>query len=99
MRRLERDRPSFTLVDTFTFKEVIKSASSPHVIIVLIMEFMNGMMIFGSTFFLPSIINELGFSPNKTQLLSVGPYATATLGECFIVWNISKLTTHCLCIQ
>ena len=92
MRRLERDRPSFTLVDTFTFKEVIRSASSPHVIIVLIMEFMLGMMIFGSAFFLPSIINELGFSPNKTQLLSVGPYAAAALGECFIVWNVSRLT-------
>jgi MFS family permease len=75
MSRLERDRPSIKQVDKFTFKEVMRSACSPHVIMVFIMFFMVGTMLYGLALFLPSIVSQLGFSPNKTQLLSVGPFA------------------------
>jgi len=74
--RLERDRPSFKQVDKFTFKEVMRSASSPHVIMVFIMFFMVGTMLYGLALFLPSIVSQLGFSSTKTQLLSVGPFAS-----------------------
>jgi len=83
MSRLERDRPSIRPVDKFTFKEVMRSASSPHVIIVFIMLFMAGTMLYGLALFLPSIVSELGFSPTKTQLLSVGPFAAGFFGEWF----------------
>jgi len=75
MSRLERDRPSITPVDKFTFKEVLRSASSPHVIMIFLMFFMGGTALYGLALFLPSIVSQLGFSPNKTQLLSVGPFA------------------------
>ena len=81
MNRLERDRPSIKPVDKFTFKEVLRSAGSPQVIIVFIMFFMSGTMLYGLALFLPSIVNQLGFSPNKTQLLSVGPFAVGFFGE------------------
>jgi MFS family permease len=35
---------------------------------------MIGTNTFGLAYFLPSIVNSLGFSPNKSQLLSVGPF-------------------------
>jgi hypothetical protein len=70
MNRLERDRPSIRLVDKFSFKEVIRSVSSPHVIMFLIMAFIQSTMTAGYSFFLPSIVKQLGFSRSLTQLLS-----------------------------
>jgi len=72
---LVRDRPSIKVDDKFTVKEFMRSASSPHVIMVFIMFFMAGTMLYGLAYFLPSIVDQLGFSANKTQLLSVGPFA------------------------
>lgn len=42
----------------------------------------------GLAFFLPTIVNELGYSATRTQLISVGPYAAGfvgsfTLSACF----------------
>jgi predicted MFS family arabinose efflux permease len=74
MSRLERDRPPINPVDKFTFKDIMRSASSPHVIMVFIMFFMVGTTLYGLALFLPSIVNELELSANKTQLLSVGPF-------------------------
>ena len=83
MRRLEKDRPFITSAIKFSFKEVMRSVGSPHVIMVFTMQFMYGIMGYGLAIFLPSIVNELGFNPNATQLLSAGPFATAFCGECF----------------
>ena len=44
------------------------------------MVFMTGMMGYGLAIFLPSIVNQLGFSPNATQLLSVGPFTAGFIG-------------------
>ena len=80
MSRLEKDRPSFKSVDKFTFKEVMRSASSPHVVMVFIMFFMVGTVLYGLAFFLPTIVGHLGFNANKTQLLSVGPFVVGFFG-------------------
>ena len=90
MNRLERDRPSVKPVDKFSFKEVIRSATSPHVIMFLIMGFIHSTMASGLAFFLPSIVNQLGFSANVTQLLSAGPFAAGSFGEDRSKRNISK---------
>ena len=84
MARLERDRPSITSESAvkFSFKDVVRSIGSLHVIIVAIMMFMSGMLAYGLAVFLPSIVNQLGFSPNATQLLSVGSFTAAFIGEC-----------------
>ena len=83
VRRLEKDRPFITSAVKFSFKEVMRSVVSPHVIMVSVMNFMTGMMVYGLAIFIPSIVNELGFSPNATQLLSVGPFAAGFLGVYF----------------
>ena len=77
------DRPSITSAVKFSFKEIMRSVGSPHVIIVFVMMFMTGMMGYGLAIFLPSIVNQLGFSPNVTQLLSAGPFMVGYIGECF----------------
>jgi len=74
MGRLERDRPSLSSVVKFSLKEVMRSVGSPHVIMVTIMSFMVGTMVYGLAVFLPSMVSQLGFSSNTTQLLSVGPF-------------------------
>lgn len=81
MSRLEKDGPSsIKPMDKFSFKTIMRSISSPHVIMVFIGFFMGGTMLYGLAFFLPSIVKELGFSTVKTQLLSVGPFAAGFLG-------------------
>ena len=87
MSRLEKDRQSIKPVDKFTFKEIRRSAGSPHVIMVVIMFFMVGTTLYGLAFFLPSIVNQLGFSVNKTQLLSVGPFVVGFIGAYFFLFN------------
>ena len=101
MNRLERDRPSIKPVDRFSFKEVIRSASSPHVIMFYLMAFIHSTMSSGLNLYLPSIISQLGFSPNATQLLSAGPHAAGSFGEpdnC-LKCDISPGFIHCLSFQ
>ena len=80
MARLERDRPSIKPADKFSGIEILRSIRSPHVIIICFMFFMNGTCGYGLALFLPSIVSELGFSRNKAQLLSVGPFAGGFFG-------------------
>ena len=42
---------------------------------------MNGVTLYGLALFLPSIVNELGFSITHTQLVSVGPFGVAFVCE------------------
>lgn len=81
MSRLERDRPSIKPVDSFNFKEVVRCAGSPHVILLAIMTFLHATVVSGLVLFLPSIVEQLGFSHNTTQLLSAGPFAAGFLGD------------------
>ena len=74
-RRLILDRPSATGTDKFSFKQVRASVCSPHTVLLYIISFMNGTMLFGLALFLPSIVNQLGFSSTRTQLISVPPFA------------------------
>ena len=74
--RIITDRPSIQISEKFSFKQVIISITSPHVIMTLCIGFFIGSMAYGLAFFLPTIVSELGFSATHTQLLSVAPFAT-----------------------
>ncbi|THV07792.1 MFS general substrate transporter [Dendrothele bispora CBS 962.96] len=73
--RLQKDRPSMNPADRFSLREVIRSLTSPHVLLVFAMFYMLGTNLYGLALFLPSIVNQLGFDANQSQLLSVGPFA------------------------
>lgn len=86
--RLEDDRPSVTPnipSDKFSFREILRSMTSIHVILLFIMLFFVGTTLYGLAYFLPSIVNQLGFSPVKSQLLSVGPFAAGFFGMVFFL--------------
>ena len=94
MSRLERDIRSITgkTDDKFTFKEIMRSVCSPHVIMVFIMFFMAGTSLYGLALFLPSIVDQLGFSANKSQLLSVGPFVVGFFGAYFFMAQSITMT-------
>ena len=81
MRRLEKDRPSLAAHDHFTLKDVLRSLTSPHVLVIFVLFFMQGTALYGLALFLPSIVNALGFSTTRAQLLSVGPFGAGFLGS------------------
>ena len=51
---------------------------------VFVIFFMLGTTLYGLALFLPSIVNQLGFSPTRTQLLGVGPFAASFFGRCSV---------------
>lgn len=89
MARLENDRPFVNPLDEFKWRYVLRSFTAPHVILVFLIFFMGGTNLFGLALFLPSIVNQLGNSPNRSQLLSVGPFAVAFICESPLNLNLS----------
>ncbi|PAV17565.1 MFS general substrate transporter [Pyrrhoderma noxium] len=83
--RIINDRPSIQISEKFSFKQVIISMTSPHVIMVSCISFLIGSATFGIAIFLPTIVSELGFSATHTQLLSVAPFATG-----FVCTNLAS---------
>ncbi|KAL5530811.1 hypothetical protein ACEPAF_7069 [Sanghuangporus sanghuang] len=75
MKRLVLDRPMTSFSDVFSWSQVLTAITSPHVFIVFCMMFLNGTALFGLALFLPTIVNQLGYTSTMTQLVSVGPYA------------------------
>ncbi|EAU82199.2 hypothetical protein CC1G_10601 [Coprinopsis cinerea okayama7 len=64
-------------VDKFSWKEVRKAFGLPQVWLLAIVLFMDGTVLYGLAYFTPSIVQGLGFTPAKTQLMSVPPFAAA----------------------
>ncbi|KAH9474630.1 putative transporter [Psilocybe cubensis] len=75
IQRLDRNRPFAVPVDTFNIKRILSVLVTPHVLLPSVINFMGGTNLFGLALFLPSIVSQLGYSSNRTQLLSVGPFA------------------------
>ncbi|KIM42076.1 hypothetical protein M413DRAFT_410689 [Hebeloma cylindrosporum] len=90
IRRLERDRPFVNPVDSFSIKQVVASITSPQVIILFVLYFMGGTNLFGLALFLPSIVNQLGYSANHSQLLSVGPFAAGFVVTLMLAYSSDK---------
>ncbi|KAH9476723.1 putative transporter [Psilocybe cubensis] len=96
MRRLEKDRPFVNPLDEFRIRHVLSSLKSPHVILMFITFFMGGTNLFGLALFAPSIINQLGFSPNHSQLLSVGPFASAFVVTLVVAYTSDRLKSRAI---
>lgn len=81
IQRLERNRPFVIPMDTFSIRQVFSVMITPHVLLPSVINFLGGTNLFGLALFLPSIVSQLGYSSNRTQLLSVGPFAVGFVGE------------------
>jgi len=64
-------------VDRFSWKEVREAFKLPQVWMMAIIFFFSGCVLYGLAYFAPSIIQGLGFTASRTQLMSVPPFAVA----------------------
>ncbi|KAK0445882.1 major facilitator superfamily domain-containing protein [Armillaria borealis] len=63
--------------ERFEWREVRKALVAPHVWIISVVFFFAGAVLFGLAFFTPSIVQSLGYTAARSQLMSVPPFATA----------------------
>ncbi|KAA1085752.1 hypothetical protein PGT21_018231 [Puccinia graminis f. sp. tritici] len=76
--RLLRDRPmADDSLDCFSFAEVLAAIKSPHVLINFVSLFMSGTVLYSQAYFQPTIVNSLGYSASRSQLMSVPPFVAA----------------------
>ncbi|KAJ2993567.1 hypothetical protein NUW54_g7700 [Trametes sanguinea] len=62
---------------SYTLRNCLRTFSQPHVLLVMIIGFLNGSTLSGLAYFLPSIVAGLGYSGTSAQLMSVPPFAVA----------------------
>ncbi|KIV90489.1 hypothetical protein, variant [Exophiala mesophila] len=60
-----------------TTRKVLSIFKDPQIILVLLCAICSGCVIFGLALFTPSIVRGMGYSPIRTQLMTVPPYAVA----------------------
>ncbi|KAH6908856.1 major facilitator superfamily domain-containing protein [Coprinopsis sp. MPI-PUGE-AT-0042] len=63
--------------DAFSWKEVGRAFCLPQVGMLAVVLFMDGTVLYGLAYFAPSIVQGLGYTPAKTQLMTVPPFAAA----------------------
>ncbi|KAK0482857.1 major facilitator superfamily domain-containing protein [Armillaria luteobubalina] len=63
--------------ERFEWREVRKALIAPHVWIIGIVFFFTGAALFGLAFFTPSIVQSLGYTSARSQLMTVPPFAIA----------------------
>ncbi|RDW78843.1 putative MFS transporter [Aspergillus mulundensis] len=76
LRRLQSDANLFES-DKVTTKKVFSVFKDIHVILVSAILFCSGTCLFGLAYFSPSIVQAMGYSNTRTQLMTVPPYAVA----------------------
>ncbi|KAF4590269.1 hypothetical protein EYR38_009567 [Pleurotus pulmonarius] len=79
--------------DVFSWREVFKIFYLPHVWLLFFVFFFHGTILYSLSYFAPSIIQGLGYSANRAQLMSVPPYAAA-----FVLTNVASYVAdryHC----
>lgn len=79
VRCVERLNLEATVQETekVTLAAVLSVYKSIHLWVMFVIMFYGGVMLFGLAFFLPSIVQGLGYSPIRTQLMTVPPFAVA----------------------
>ncbi|KAH9822593.1 major facilitator superfamily domain-containing protein [Melampsora americana] len=77
LKRLERDQPLTEIDEQFRWCEVWASLKSPHVLINAVTLFVSGTSLYSLAYFQPT--SCLGYDSQRTQLMSVPPFAVAFL--------------------
>ncbi|KAL4913317.1 major facilitator superfamily domain-containing protein [Aspergillus aurantiobrunneus] len=76
LRRLQSDANLFES-DKITTCKVLSVFKDLHVLLVCAILFCSGVSLFGLAYFSPSIVQAMGYSNTRTQLMTVPPYAVA----------------------
>ncbi|KZV68747.1 MFS general substrate transporter [Peniophora sp. CONT] len=73
--------------EVFSWSEVSSVfTNAPHVLLLSLPLFFNGVTLYGLANFTPTIVGALGFSTTRTQLLTVPPYACSFVLSLLIAW-------------
>ncbi|KAF9445153.1 MFS general substrate transporter [Macrolepiota fuliginosa MF-IS2] len=64
-------------IDAFNWREVGKAFKLPHIWLLAIVLFCDGTVLYGLAYFAPSIIQGLGYTAARAQLMTVPPFAVA----------------------
>ncbi|KAK2467198.1 hypothetical protein APHAL10511_000747 [Amanita phalloides] len=86
--KLKEDGTRDDVADTFSWREVGKAFTLPQVWLLAIVLFCDGTLVYALAYFSPSIVQELGFTAARAQLMSVPPFAAA-FAVCMILAYIS----------
>ncbi|KAF9459787.1 major facilitator superfamily domain-containing protein [Collybia nuda] len=63
--------------DDFSWREVWQACTLPQVWMLAVIFFFDGVVLYGLAYFTPSILQGLGYTATRAQLMSVPPFATA----------------------
>ncbi|KAK0221360.1 major facilitator superfamily domain-containing protein [Armillaria fumosa] len=63
--------------EKFEWREVRKAFAAPHVWMLSVTFFFSGALLYGMAYFTPSIVQSLGYTAARAQLMSVPPFAAA----------------------
>ncbi|PBK84175.1 MFS general substrate transporter [Armillaria gallica] len=83
--------------DKFEWREVRKAFLAPHVWILGIIFFFSGAVLYGLAYFTPSIVQSLGYTAARSQLMSVPPFAAAfalSMSTAYLIHHIPHLVIN-----
>ncbi|KAK4057227.1 hypothetical protein OIO90_001722 [Microbotryomycetes sp. JL221] len=69
--------PGAATEEQFSWLEVKRAFTSPHVLLLFVSLFGNGVTLYGLAYFTPSIVQTFRWSTTRTQLMTVPPYVAA----------------------
>ncbi|EON67345.1 hypothetical protein W97_06598 [Coniosporium apollinis CBS 100218] len=104
IRRLEADGPPES--GKFSSKAMLSAFKDLHIWLNCLALFCSGTCLFGLAYFTPSIVQGLGYSQTRTQLLTVPPFAIAffvTMAAAYIAdryrcRGLTAIVTFCLAV-
>ncbi|GAA5866999.1 hypothetical protein JCM8547_008404 [Rhodosporidiobolus lusitaniae] len=87
-RRLRLDSPagSTSFEERFSWAEVFAALKSPHVLLLFVALFGNGITLYAFSYFTPTIVQSFGYTTIQTQLLTVPPFVLAFLVTMLNAW-------------
>ncbi|KAF5337619.1 hypothetical protein D9758_014928 [Tetrapyrgos nigripes] len=105
LRKLEEDNAGKD-EEGFTWREVGMAFKLPQVWFMAIIFFLDGCILYSLAYFSPSVIQGLGFTAAKAQLMSVPPFAvafvvamiSAYISDRFQCRGITTIVTSILCV-
>ncbi|SPO07233.1 uncharacterized protein DNG_09927 [Cephalotrichum gorgonifer] len=84
--------------EAFSWKEAKKSVRSIHVYAIAAVEFTVCTVVYGISFVLPTIINLLGYSTLKAQVMTAPPYVVACMAVLFSGWAADRYKRRMLSV-
>ncbi|RDW68624.1 hypothetical protein BP5796_09281 [Coleophoma crateriformis] len=82
----------------FSMAYAVQACKSPHTYAIAVIEFTIAVVVYGISFVLPTIINNLGYSAARSQAMSAPPYIFACIVTIFSGWAADRYKQRMLSI-